>query len=478
MCYKDGAMWMTCKDSTVNQILMFRYDIAGNSWTKGTGAFTDAGAALAVVETNYVMAGWVGASSIKITTNWMTGGALSSPPNLGAGASWAWDSCIGLGTDSNVYFIKHNSSAAGAGVLAAINKTGTAVATFISGMPFNPGMGCAIEYMATNLFTDQHARLFVLSGGTNNIDGDGKAWTTATSTNQLAIYDLVAKTWSLATLPFSVDNGSEMCLAGDTLCFLSKNSDTAPLKIMKFVDMVPPAITQSPTNQTVYASQPATFSVTATGSPLTYQWRFFTTNILGGGTNASYTVTSALTTDAGDYDVVVGSPGGSVTSAVAVLTVWVAPVISPDPQSRTNVGGTTATFSSGATGTPATVLSWLKDAAALNNASNISGAATGVLIVSNVHPVDAGNYQMVATSAAGGATSAVAVLTFQLPARPQMMTQPSGSGFIMTWSDPDGVFSLFTATNVAGPFSVIGGATSPYTNLIIELTRFFLLKWE
>ena len=478
MCYKDGALWMVCKDTGVNQMLIFRYDIAGNSWTKGTGAFTDAGSALAVVETNYVMAGWAGASSIKIATNWMTGGALSSPPNLGAGASWPWDSCIGLGTDTNVYFIKHNTSAAVAGVLAAINKTGAPVATLISGMPFNPGTGCAIEYMPTNLFSDQHARLFVLRGGTNNTDGDGKGWTMATSTNQLAVYDLAAQAWSLTTLPFSVDGGSEMRLAGDTLYFLSTNSDSAPLKIMKFVDVVPPVIVQSPTNLTVYASQPASFSVMAMGSPLTYQWRFFASNILAGVTNDSYTVANALVTNAGNYDVVVASPGGSVTSAVAVLTVWVAPVISPDPQSRTNVGGTTATFSSGATGTPAPVLSWLKDAAPLKNASNISGAATGALIVSNVHPADAGNYQMVATSAAGGATSQVAVLTFRLPDQPQIAAQQSSSGFIMTWPDPDGVFSLFTATNVAGPFSAIGGASRPYTNPIIEPTRFFLLKWE
>ena len=31
MCYKDGAMWMVCKDSTVNDMLIFRYDIAGKA---------------------------------------------------------------------------------------------------------------------------------------------------------------------------------------------------------------------------------------------------------------------------------------------------------------------------------------------------------------------------------------------------------------------------------------------------------------
>ena len=154
------------------------------------------------------------------------------------------------------------------------------------------------------------------------------------------------------------------------------------------------------------------------------------------------------------------------------------PVISPDPFSRTNVGGTTVTFISGATGTPTPALTWVKNSVPVSNAGNISGATTSTLIVSNVHPADAGNYQLVATSAAGGATSLVAVLTFRLPDQPQIAAQQSSSGFIMIWPDPDGVFSLFTATNVVGPYDIIGGATSPYTNPIRGTTRFFRLNWE
>ena len=87
---------------------------------------------------------------------------------------------------------------------------------------------------------------------------------------------------------------------------------------------------------------------------------------------------------------------------------------------------------------------------------------------------------MVARNAAGGATSQVAVLTFQLPARPTMLIQPQGSasGVVLSWADPDGVFSMFSATNVVGPYSLVEGATSPYTNPVSEAVRFFQLKWE
>jgi len=45
---------------------------------------------------------------------------------------------------------------------------------------------------------------------------------------------------------------------------------------------VAPSITSQPTNQTVFAGQTASFSVSASGTPpLSYQWRFNTTNLVG-----------------------------------------------------------------------------------------------------------------------------------------------------------------------------------------------------
>ena len=48
-----------------------------------------------------------------------------------------------------------------------------------------------------------------------------------------------------------------------------------------------------------------------------------------GATNASLTLTNVQPANAGSYSVVVTNPVGSVTSAVAVLTVLVPPVITP-----------------------------------------------------------------------------------------------------------------------------------------------------
>jgi hypothetical protein len=89
--------------------------------------------------------------------------------------------------------------------------------------------------------------------------------------------------------------------------------------------LTPPAITNQPVSLVVTAGQNATFSVAAAGSPpLSYQWRFNTTN-LAGATASSFTRTNVQPTDAGDYSVVVTNAAGSITSSNALLTVLQAP---------------------------------------------------------------------------------------------------------------------------------------------------------
>ncbi len=82
-----------------------------------------------------------------------------------------------------------------------------------------------------------------------------------------------------------------------------------------------PSITAQPQNQTVSAGQDALFNVTATGTaPLTYQWRFYGSNIPG-ATATAYTRTNSQPSHAGPYTVLVSNSLGSVTSSVATLTV-------------------------------------------------------------------------------------------------------------------------------------------------------------
>lgn len=108
-------------------------------------------------------------------------------------------------------------------------------------------------------------------------------------------------------------------LDGDSLTLVSLARPVGPL---------PPSITFAPQSLTVNAGATATFSVTAAGANLGYQWRYRGTDIPG-ATGATFTRPNAQTGDAGTYSVVVHNADGAVTSPEVVLTVET--VVNPPP---------------------------------------------------------------------------------------------------------------------------------------------------
>ena len=83
----------------------------------------------------------------------------------------------------------------------------------------------------------------------------------------------------------------------------------------------PPAIAAQPTNQTAIAGTKVTFGESASGTlPLSFQWRFNGTN-LAAATSTLLMLTNVQTSQSGNYDVVITNIAGSITSAVAGLTV-------------------------------------------------------------------------------------------------------------------------------------------------------------
>jgi autotransporter-associated beta strand protein/YVTN family beta-propeller protein len=138
--------------------------------------------------------------------------------------------------------------------------------------------------------------------------------------------------------------GAGSLAAGDTFTLFTANSysgaftnlslpplsagflwDTSNLGVNGSITVVPasgvPVIASPPQGVVVSQGDPARFSVVAAGArPLAYQWRRGGAN-LGGATATSYSLAAANTNDAGAYNVVVANLYGSVTSAVAVLTV-------------------------------------------------------------------------------------------------------------------------------------------------------------
>ena len=88
---------------------------------------------------------------------------------------------------------------------------------------------------------------------------------------------------------------------------------------------VPATLLSQPSSQVAMLGETVSFAVTASGGyPLGFQWRFNGATLTG-STNATLTVSNAQPSQAGNYDVVVANLSGSVTSAVAVLTVIMPP---------------------------------------------------------------------------------------------------------------------------------------------------------
>jgi hypothetical protein len=81
-----------------------------------------------------------------------------------------------------------------------------------------------------------------------------------------------------------------------------------------------PTFTTQPTAQTVCAGSSVTFTAASSATGVTYQYLLNGTAITG-ATNATYTINSAQTSDAGNYSVRISTGCGSTTSTPVALTV-------------------------------------------------------------------------------------------------------------------------------------------------------------
>jgi len=176
-------------------------------------------------------------------------------------------------------------------------------------------------------------------------------------------------------------------------------SDNASLEVDSTV-----IITSQPANQTACVGSPVNFSVSATGSGISYQWRKGNVMLVNGG-NISGATTAMLTIDpvnisdaANDYNVVItGICSPNVISDNASLNVNTAPEIISQPASQTACVGSPANFSVSATGS-GTSYQWRKGEVILVNGGNISGATTAMLTIDPVNISDAAtDYNVVIT---------------------------------------------------------------------------------
>ena len=260
------------------------------------------------------------------------------------------------------------------------------------------------------------------------------------------------------------------------------------------------AITSQPANASACAGGNASFSVTATGPGLTYQWQQSTngggtwTNITNGGiysgaTTIALTLTG-VTAGMNNYQfrcIVTGSCPPAVTSNAAVLTVNIAPAITGQPSSTTVCTTTNASFTVTASGTALTN-QWQESTnggGTWNNITNggiYSGATTATLTLTGV-TVGMNGYQyrcVVSGLCSPSATSNAAILTVVTLSTGGTLTPANtvhcsavNSGTLTLSGYTGNIIQWESATNIAGPWTIITNTTNTLTYSNLAVTTYY-----
>ncbi len=208
----------------------------------------------------------------------------------------------------------------------------------------------------------------------------------------------------------------------------------------------PPTISTQPTNKTVVAGNPASFSIAAAGTVTGIQWRKNGATLPNGGnisgaTSGTLTVNNAQAGDAADYDAVVSNGAGPVNTLTVSLKV--APAITAQPLASTNLPGGAATFTISAGGQSPLSYQWRRNGTNLNDGLRVFGSAAAALFLTGLNPDDEGGYSVVVSNVAGMATSVSVPLVVLDP--PVILTPPADRLVNL------GATALFTVTATGTP---------------------------
>lgn len=193
-----------------------------------------------------------------------------------------------------------------------------------------------------------------------------------------------------------------------------------------------PSFTYLPSSRTNLPTTTEIFIADAIApGPITWQWRKDGTNLqdganISGSQTAKLTVSNLTGADTGNYDLIATCAGGSVTSsppAFLQVITNLPPTFTSQPQSRTDLAGTTAHFSATVSGTPPFTYQWRKNETNLTDANNILGSSSPTLSIANVSSNDTGTYDVIVTGV-GSTTSDPATLSLLVYSNNLILYEP------------------------------------------------------
>jgi hypothetical protein len=235
--------------------------------------------------------------------------------------------------------------------------------------------------------------------------------------------------------------------AGNYRLIVTNNFGGATSAVATLTIQSPPIINTQPQSLTNFPGVTVEFVVVFSGTPpFFFQWQHGGTNVIG-AKDYSLVLTNIQATDAGIYSVTITNAFGSVTSAPAVLTLYLPPLITNQPVSQAAPMGANPIFTVGASGFGPFHYQWVHEN------TNLPGATNAILAIHNVQPSNAGSYAVIVTNSFGPTSSSNAFLTVT---NPVCFAPPSG--LLAWWQAEDSADD-----SVAGSTGELIGSTS-YTN--------------
>ncbi len=314
--------------------------------------------------------------------------------------------------------VSNNNSNKAVFSFTELNAAGGLPNFTITSSTFSPATICYGTLFTATLTPSNNAFSFdckwvIDNGGsitpTNVLNFNSSTTATITPTNSLTV-----KTYIITCTTFR---------AGDVNPITSKTV-TVTVNPVTYITTQPsvPAATCS-------GSGTQTISVSAFGTGLTYTWRKGGIAVVNGGVisgqgTAILTLTNPITSDAGNYDVVISSTCTPVTSNSVAVTVNATSVTTqPTAPAATCSGSGTQTISVGASGTGLSY-SWRKGGTAVVNGGVISGQGTATLTLTNPIAVNAGSYDVIVSGTCTPAVTSSAV-TVTINTAPSITSQPT-----------------------------------------------------
>ena len=204
--------------------------------------------------------------------------------------------------------------------------------------------------------------------------------------------------------------------AGSYRCVVTNTDGSATSNAATLLIVTAPTISQHPVSQTVNAAQDVTFSITAAGLLLSYQWQKNGVD-LPDKTQASLILTNTTVYDSGTYRCIVSNSAGSLTSNDAILGINAPPGISRHPASLTVNLGQPATLEVSAVGLNLS-FQWQK------GTTDIPGANAAVYTIDPTTLDSAGSYRCRVSNSLGNVFSNAATLAINPPPAILVPTKP------------------------------------------------------